>query len=103
MKTAGLLDPVRDETTGVTRWRIGELAVCDSRPDGDLVTRELGQQFRRAREQSEADLEVERNAVLAFSLPYPQARGHYLGQCRRRITNNCTIQLHNDMLLSVHL
>ena len=59
MKTAGLLDPVRDETTGVTRWTIGELAVCDSRPDGDLVTRELGQQLRRAWEQYEADLEFE--------------------------------------------
>ena len=59
MKTAGLLDPVRDETTGVTRWRIGEIAVCDARRDGDLVTRELGQHLRRAWEQYEADLEFE--------------------------------------------
>lgn len=48
MKTAGLLDPVRDEATGVTRWRIGDLAVCESRPEGDLVTREFAEQLEAA-------------------------------------------------------
>lgn len=59
MKTAGLLDPERDESTGVTRWRIGGLAVCDARADGDLVTRELAELLQQAWDQYESDLELE--------------------------------------------
>src|SRR5699024_2338736 len=30
MKTAGLLDPERDQGSGITRWRVGGLAVCET-------------------------------------------------------------------------
>ena len=59
MKTAGLLDPVRDEATGTTRWRIGRAAVCDAVRNTDLVTRELSDQLQHAWEQYRSDLELE--------------------------------------------
>jgi hypothetical protein len=63
MKTMGLLDPERDETTGVTRWRIGDVTVCDARLDGDLVTRELAARLRQSWERYEGELKLE--AILA--------------------------------------
>ena len=59
MKTAGLLDPQRDESTGVTRWRIGGLAVCDARTGGDLVTRELAEQLEAAWDRYLTDQQLE--------------------------------------------
>ena len=59
MKTAGLLDPERDESTGVTRWRIGDLAVCDARTGGDLVTRELAEQLEAAWDRYLTDQQLE--------------------------------------------
>ena len=59
MKTAGLLDPDRNEVTGVTRWRIGGAAVSDVAKNTDLVTRELSEKLHRAWEQYRSDLEFE--------------------------------------------
>lgn len=59
MKTAGLLDPERDEKTGTTRWRIHGAAVCDVIANTDLVTRELGDHFRKAWQRYADDLELE--------------------------------------------
>lgn len=59
MKTAGLLDPERDETTGVTRWRIGDAALCETRRDGDLVTRELAERLEEAWDAYVTDLVFE--------------------------------------------
>lgn len=59
MKTAGLLDPVRDRDTGTTRWQIGDAAVCDAARNTDLVTRELSEQLQHAWEQYRSDLEFE--------------------------------------------
>lgn len=59
MKTAGLLDPERDETTGTTRWRLLGAAVCDVAANTDLVTRELGGQLRDAWQRYADDLEFE--------------------------------------------
>ncbi|WP_245850973.1 HNH endonuclease signature motif containing protein [Brachybacterium vulturis] len=59
MKTAGLLDPERDETTGTTRWRILGAAVCDVAANTDLVTRELGGRLREAWQRYADDLEFE--------------------------------------------
>jgi hypothetical protein len=58
-KTAGLLDPERDEVTGATRWRIGDLAVCETAPGRDLVTRELGELLQQAWDDYELGLEIE--------------------------------------------
>lgn len=66
MKTAGLLDPVRDEATGATRWRIGDAAVCDTIRNTDLVTRELSEQLQHAWEQYRSDLEFEALTRLGF-------------------------------------
>ncbi len=59
MKTAGLLDPERDEGSGTTRWRIGGLAVCDVARSTDLVTRELSERLQTAWERYRSDLEFE--------------------------------------------
>lgn len=59
MKTAGHLDPDRDEATGTTRWVIGGAAVCDVAGNTDLVTRELSEKLHRAWEQYSSDLEFE--------------------------------------------
>ncbi len=74
MKTAGLLDPERDEATGVTRWRIGGAAVCDSRPQADLVTRELGDQLLHAWEQCLSEMEDEALARQGFFQQTEQER-----------------------------
>jgi hypothetical protein len=59
MKTAGLLDPARDERTGTTRWRIGGVAVCDVARNTDLVTRELSGRLQAAWQKYGDDLEFE--------------------------------------------
>lgn len=59
MKTAGLLDPERDEQTATTRWRIAGVAVCDVARNTDLVTRELADHLQAAWERYRDALEVE--------------------------------------------
>lgn len=59
MKSAGLLDPVRDSETGTTRWRIADAAVCDVAATTDLVTRELSDRLRAAWQRYADDLEFE--------------------------------------------
>ncbi|WP_422114833.1 HNH endonuclease signature motif containing protein [Brachybacterium sp. UNK5269] len=59
MKTAGLLDPERDQGSGTTRWRVGGLAVCETVRNTDLVTRELSERLQTAWERYRSDLEFE--------------------------------------------
>lgn len=59
MKSAGLIDPERDERTGVTRWRLLGSAECTVAGNTDLVTRELSERLGAAWEQYVADLKFE--------------------------------------------
>src|SRR5699024_11283102 len=59
MKSAGLLDPVRDRETGTTRWPIADAAVCDVAANTDLGTRELSDRLRDARQRCADARELE--------------------------------------------
>ncbi|WP_245822801.1 HNH endonuclease signature motif containing protein [Brachybacterium avium] len=59
MKSAGLLDPVRERETGATRWRLADTAVCDVAANTDLVTRELADRLRAAWQRYGDELEFE--------------------------------------------
>lgn len=59
MKTAGRLDPVRDESTGTTRWRIHGAPPRDLAANTDLITRELAARFDEAWQRYLDDLEFD--------------------------------------------
>ena len=59
MKTAGLLDPDRDEDSGLTRWRLGDAAVCEVPLNRDLVTRELSDLLENMWEKYRCELEFD--------------------------------------------
>lgn len=59
MKTAGMLDPLRDERTGTTRWRMRGAPPCDVAANTDMVTRELAERLSDAWQGYLADLEFE--------------------------------------------
>ncbi|MGP9539292.1 HNH endonuclease signature motif containing protein [Brachybacterium sp. AOP43-C2-M15] len=59
MKSAGRLDPVREEGTEGTRWRVGDIAVCEVAQNTDLVTRELADLLQDAWQRHLDDEEFE--------------------------------------------